>query len=162
MRAHKRLGVVAAVAAGTVVLAACSSGSQPKAGAAPVRVSPTAGQSTAGAPPVDPSRPIGLDLPGKVLLQVAGRTGSAQPAVVPRVEPGTLSVEVECTGPGKITVRLGAVMWFDVDCAPGTPGTHNEIVLDNALTDVAVSVHGAAADTWALALGWSDVRQKPR
>lgn len=118
---------------------------------------PTPPASAAPARPLgDTSTPPALDGPGRILLQAADRTGSAQLGVVPRIRPGSLTLAVACSGPGTITVDLsGIASYSGVDCGGDSPGQYDVMDMSTAYTQVRVSVRGASSAHWAVTLAWS-------
>ncbi|WP_133259813.1 hypothetical protein [Streptacidiphilus pinicola] len=140
----------AILAVGLAALAGCSGNpSAPATHAA-------AGSAAPARPISDTSTPPALDGPGQVLLQAAGRNGSAELGTVPRIQPGTLTLVVACSGPGTITVDLGGIASYSgVDCDGDSPGQYDVMERDSASSQVRVSVRGASSDHWAVTLGWS-------
>lgn len=124
-------------------------------------VQPTATAPSAAPLQWNPMTPQPLPDPGKILYQVADRSGSAQLPVIAKIDRGTLGIVALCSGPGKITVSMGKIASFTVGCGKNNPGVYNVIALGSARSSVPLSVQAAGANTWALTLGWSSELESP-
>jgi len=160
MRAASTTAWCLAVIAGAV---GCTSAGHPAPAGTATTAPPAAARPAASVAPaeVDPRRPLSLPDHQKVLVRVQGGHGSERVATIARIPRGTLGVAVACDGPGTVVVHLGAVADVTAACGAG-PGVYDEIALDGAKAAVAVSVTGAMANEWALAVGWTSVVAKPR
>lgn len=161
----------AVTAACLVVLAGaagCTGGGHAKAAGKPAPTTSVTGPSTgspqpsASAPAVetDPAQTLSMPDHQQVLYKTAGRRGSANVTVLPRIASGTLGVAVVCNGPGAIHVSLGGIASFSAGCGTG-PGVYNEIALGSARNSVAVSVTGSTNNEWAMTMGWTSHIDKP-
>ena len=101
-----------------------------------------------------------LPLPGFTsLVQAGNRTGSAQLALLSHVAPGTMGVQIQCTGTGAVHVEVTTIIAFDVNC--GNAASFNEIHLGTSRANVVVSVTSNTSAHWALSLGWKAGGSKP-
>lgn len=162
------VGVVCCLVVGAGVGACGGGGHSPRAGAAgavqsvhraggaPHSSPRSSAPATASTVTLDPAKARTVDDGQKVLFRTQGQRGPEELTTLARISQGTLGVQVVCSGPGRIRVRLGAIASFEADCGSGA-AVYNEIALTSARNDVTVSVAGAPTDEWALSLSWTPV-----